>query len=67
MRRSPGQSMPAAPTSRPGRNTTTPSDRILREVADELGVGHTYRQTPVGVLFGGAGARPGQQVPDPFF
>ncbi|MBF6098684.1 GMC family oxidoreductase [Nocardia cyriacigeorgica] len=46
---------------------TTPSDRILREVADELGVGHTYRQTPVGVLFGGAGARPGQQVPDPFF
>ncbi|NEW45647.1 FAD-dependent oxidoreductase [Nocardia cyriacigeorgica] len=46
---------------------TTPSDRILREVAEELGVADTYRQTPVGVLFGGAGVRPGADVPDPFF
>ncbi|WP_280235945.1 GMC family oxidoreductase [Nocardia cyriacigeorgica] len=46
---------------------TTPSDRVLREVAEDLGIAHTYRQTPVGVLFGGAGARPGAQVPDPYF
>jgi hypothetical protein len=39
----------------------TPADRALRTVADELGVGRTFRRTPVGVFFGGrAGA-----VPDP--
>ncbi|WP_249645406.1 GMC family oxidoreductase [Nocardia sputi] len=46
---------------------TTPSDRVLAQVAEEMGVGSTYRSTPVGVLFGGNGARPGQDVPDPFF
>ncbi|MGV9719274.1 FAD-dependent oxidoreductase [Nocardia beijingensis] len=46
---------------------TTPSDRVLAEVAEEMGVGASYRSTPVGVLFGGNGARPGQDVPDPFF
>ncbi|GAA4529662.1 GMC family oxidoreductase [Amycolatopsis samaneae] len=45
---------------------TTPADRVLREVADELGIGHTYRRTPVGVHFGEPGAKPGE-VPDPFF
>ena len=40
------------------------ADRTLRAVADDLGVGHTYRRTPVGVLFG---ERPGTAVPDPFF
>src|SRR3954471_5414218 len=29
----------------------TASDHALREVAEDLGVGHTYRRTPVGVLF----------------
>ncbi|MCP9623575.1 FAD-dependent oxidoreductase, partial [Nocardia otitidiscaviarum] len=46
---------------------TTPTDRVLREVAEEMGVGDTYRSTPVGVLFGGKGIRPGTDVPDPFF
>ncbi|WP_067828095.1 GMC oxidoreductase [Nocardia inohanensis] len=46
---------------------TTPSDRVLREVAEELGVGDTYRRTPVGVFFGGPGRRPGEDVPDPYF
>ncbi|MEV0895571.1 GMC family oxidoreductase [Actinoplanes sp. NPDC049802] len=42
----------------------TDSDRVLRAVADDMGVGHTFRHTPVGVLFGD---RPGQEVEDPFF
>jgi cholesterol oxidase len=42
----------------------TRADRALRAVADDLGVGHTYRRTPVGVLFG---ERPGEAVADPFF
>ncbi|SCG34520.1 GMC family oxidoreductase [Micromonospora coxensis] len=42
----------------------TAADRALRAVADDLGVGHTYRRTPVGVLFGDA---PGAAVADPFF
>ncbi|UUW88030.1 GMC family oxidoreductase N-terminal domain-containing protein [Pimelobacter simplex] len=43
---------------------TSPSDRVMRSVADGLGVGKTFRPTDVGVLFG---ERPGQRVPDPFF
>jgi len=42
----------------------TPADHALRAVADDLGVGHTYRRTPVGVFFGD---RPGGPAPDPFF
>ncbi|MFI5932146.1 GMC oxidoreductase [Actinoplanes sp. NPDC051494] len=42
----------------------TPADEALRAVAEDLGVGHTYRRTPVGVLFS---QRPGAAVPDPFF
>ncbi|MFI1993574.1 GMC oxidoreductase [Actinoplanes sp. NPDC020271] len=42
----------------------TDSDRALRAVAEELGVGHTYRRTPVGVLFG---REAGAETPDPFF
>src|SRR5689334_17987365 len=45
----------------------TDSDRALRAVADDLGVGHTYRRTPVGVLFAGAGGEPGADTPDPYF
>ncbi|HEY8372271.1 MAG TPA: GMC family oxidoreductase [Pseudonocardiaceae bacterium] len=43
--------------------TTTPADRVIRDVAEEMGVGHTYRPTPVGVYFG----RPGERVEDPYF
>ena len=40
-----------------------PADQLLREFGEELGVGDTYRKTPVGVYFG----EPGETVPDPFF
>jgi cholesterol oxidase len=40
-----------------------PADQLLRELGEELGVGDTYKRTPVGVFFG----EPGQTVPDPFF
>jgi len=43
--------------------TITPSDEIMREVADEMGVGDTFRPTPVGVFFG----QPGVVVDDPYF
>jgi cholesterol oxidase len=42
----------------------TTADRLLAEVADELGVGASYHPTRVGVVFGEG---PGQRVPDPFF
>ena len=45
----------------------TPADRALRGVAEEMGMGHTYRPTPVGVLFGAPGTPPGTPLPDPFF
>ncbi|HTZ64392.1 MAG TPA: GMC family oxidoreductase [Solirubrobacteraceae bacterium] len=40
-----------------------PADQLLRELGDELGVGESYRKTPVGVFFG----EPGKTVPDPYF
>ena len=43
--------------------TMTPSDEIMKAVADELGVGETFHPTPVGVFFG----EPGVEVEDPFF
>ena len=46
---------------------TTPADVALRGVAEEIGAGHTYRPTPVGVLFGPPGTEPGTTLPDPFF
>ncbi|HET6818515.1 MAG TPA: GMC family oxidoreductase [Mycobacteriales bacterium] len=46
------------------KNTTmTPSDIEMKAVADEMGVGHTFTLTPVGVFFGPAG----KTVPDPYF
>ncbi len=39
------------------------ADRLLKEVADELGRGHTFHNAQVGVYFGQAGVT----VPDPFF
>ncbi len=40
-----------------------PADRVLQEVADEMGRGHTFKATDVGVYFGEAG----KTVADPFF
>ena len=42
----------------------TPSDEIMKAVADDMGVGHTFRLTPVGVYFGSGH---GVTSPDPFF
>ena len=50
-----------------------PVEDIMRAVADEMGVGHTFRKTPVGVFFGrdrGDGVprrEPGVTVADPYF
>ncbi len=41
-----------------------PSDVVMKAVADEMGVGHTYTNTPVGVFFGNG---PGLESPDPYF
>jgi cholesterol oxidase len=51
------------------RNPTfTDADRIVKEVAEEMGVGDTFVPTPVGVFFGPDGTKaPGQTVPDPYF
>ena len=40
-----------------------PVEEVMRAVADEMGVGHTFAKTPVGVFFG----EPGRRVPDPYF
>jgi cholesterol oxidase len=40
-----------------------PADQLLRELGEELGVGDTYKKTPVGVFFG----EPGKTVADPYF
>jgi cholesterol oxidase len=40
-----------------------PADQLLRELGEHLGVGQTYRKTPVGVYQD----NPGKTVPDPFF
>jgi cholesterol oxidase len=42
---------------------STPSDEVMRAVAEEMGVGDTFHPTPVGVYFG----EPGVEVDDPFF
>jgi cholesterol oxidase len=48
--------------------TFTDADRILKEVADDMGVGDTFVPTPVGVFFGPEGRKaPGETVPDPYF
>jgi cholesterol oxidase len=48
--------------------TFTDADRIVKEVADEMGVGDTFVPTPVGVFFGPDGEKaPGKTVPDPYF
>lgn len=47
--------------------TTTAADEVIREVATEMGVGHTFRLTPVGVYFGAPGDAPGTEAADPYF
>ncbi len=48
--------------------TFTDADRIMKEVADDMGVGDTFTPTPVGVFFGPDGRKaPGVTVPDPYF
>lgn len=48
--------------------TFTDADRIMKEVADDIGVGDTFVATPVGVFFGPDGSKtPGKTVPDPYF
>jgi cholesterol oxidase len=44
--------------------TSTPSDVVVRSVAEDMGVGHTFSLTPVGVFFGD---EPGRTVADPYF
>ncbi len=40
-----------------------PVEEVMEQAARDLGVGDTFRRTPVGVFFGPAG----QEVPDPYF
>nr|WP_228266750.1 GMC family oxidoreductase [Ornithinimicrobium ciconiae] len=44
--------------------THTASDKVLKQAAEELGVGDTFRHAPVGVHFGQG---PGQRASDPYF
>ena len=41
----------------------TPADDVMRAVATQLGVGHTFQPTPVAVYFGASGV----EVDDPYF
>lgn len=43
--------------------TITPSDKVMKEVAEDMGVGDTFTSTPVGVFFG----ERGKKSADPFF
>jgi cholesterol oxidase len=48
--------------------TMTPSDEAMKQVAEEMGVGHTFGLARVGVFFGRDGRKePGVEVADPFF
>ena len=40
-----------------------PVEEVMRRSADDMGVGHTFRKTPVGIFFG----EPGRTVSDPYF
>ena len=41
----------------------TPADAVMRDIAGQLGVEHTFQPTPVAVFFG----EPGVEVEDPYF
>src|SRR6202048_4078030 len=48
--------------------TFTDADRMMKEVADDMGVGDTFVATPVGVFFGPDEEKmPGKTVADPYF
>lgn len=48
--------------------TMTPADTIMKQVADEMGIGATFTMAPVGVFFGRDGRKePGVEVDDPYF
>jgi cholesterol oxidase len=47
--------------------TMTPSDRVMQQVAEDMGRGDTFHPTPVGVFLGGPGQTPADEVDDPFF
>ena len=42
----------------------SPSDQAMKDVADEMGVGHTFKMAPVGIYFGEG---KGVSTKDPFF
>ncbi len=44
-----------------------PAEQVMRGAADDLGVGSTFRKTPVGVLFGEGPVGQGREVDDPYF
>ncbi|UMB71141.1 GMC oxidoreductase [Mycobacterium paraterrae] len=49
---------------------TTPSDKVMLQIATDLGVAHSFHATRVGVCFSGADgklAAPGTSVGDPYF
>ena len=45
----------------------TAADKVMKEVAEDMGVGDTFHPTPVGVFFGRAGQTHQDTVPDPYF
>lgn len=50
--------------------TVTAADRLSKKVAEEMGVGDTFKMTPVGVFFGkktGFEGEAGETVADPYF
>ena len=42
----------------------SPSDQAMKDVANEMGVGHTFQMAPLGIYFGKG---KGVEAPDPFF
>nr|HUW77991.1 GMC family oxidoreductase [Candidatus Nanopelagicaceae bacterium] len=42
----------------------SPSDAAMKEVAEQMGVGHTFRLAPIGVFIGDG---PGEESSDPYF
>ena len=48
--------------------TMTPSDEVMKKVAEQMGVGDSFGMARVGVFFGRDGRKePGTEVEDPFF
>jgi cholesterol oxidase len=45
----------------------TPSDKVMKTVAEQMGRGDTFHPTPVGVFFGGPDQAEGELVDDPYF